>query len=197
MLKLRELNENDLSIINTWRNDKDLIDSLGAPFRFIGPEVDKRWYENYMNSRNVAVRCAIVDENDKILGLVSLTSIDQLNQSAEFHIMIGSSKNQGRGIGTFAVNEMLKHAFYNLNLQRVELTVLENNERAKHLYEKCGFKFEGVRRRSNYKNGTFMNMWMYSILKEEFNGGGYQHNLILFVVCLLSCKKQPNSCYKI
>ena len=130
MLKLRKLNENDLSIINTWRNDKDLIDNLGAPFRFIEPGVDKRWYENYMNSRNVAVRCAIVDENDKILGLVSLTSIDQLNQSAEFHIMIGCSENQGRGIGTFAVNEMLKHAFYNLNLHRVELTALENNEQA-------------------------------------------------------------------
>ena len=171
MLKLRELNENDLSTINSWRNDKDLIDNLGAPFRFIGLEVDKHWYENYMNNRNIAVRCAIVDESDKILGLVSLTSIDQLNQSAEFHIMIGSSENQGIGIVTFAVNEMLKQAFYNLNLQRIELTVLENNERAKHLYEKCGFKFEGIKRKSNYKNGVFVNMQMYAILKEEFNGG--------------------------
>ena len=161
----------DLSAINTWRNDKNLIDNLGAPFKFIDHEVDKRWYENYMNSRNVAVRCAIADETDKILGLVSLAQIDQLNRSAEFHIMIGGSKNQGRGLGTFAVNEMLKHAFYNLNLQRVELTVLENNERAKHLYEKCGFMFDDVKRKSNYKNGMLVNMWMYSILKEEFDGG--------------------------
>lgn len=49
--------------------------------------------------------------------------------------MIGDSENQGRGIGIFSINEMLKHAFYNLNFQRVELTVPENNERAKHLYE--------------------------------------------------------------
>ena len=168
MLKLREINEDDLNIINTWRNKKELIDNLGAPFRYICPEVDKRWYENYINNRNMAVRCAIVDESDKILGLVYLTSIDQLNQSAEFGIMIGSSNNQGKGIGTFAVKEMLKHAFYNLNLQRIELTVLENNDRAKHLYEKCGFKFEGIKRRSNYKNGTFVNLLMYSILKEEF-----------------------------
>lgn len=185
MFKLRELNENDLDTINTWRNDKNLIDNLGAPFRFIGPEVDKRWYENYMNNRNTVVRCAIVNESDRILGLVSLTSIDQLNQSAEFHIMIGGSENQGRGMGTFAVNEMLKHAFYNLNLQRVELTVLENNERAKHLYEKCGFRFEGVKRKSNYKNGVFVNMLMYSILREEFEGGvTKQFNI---VCCTSSC----------
>lgn len=96
MLKLREINEDDLNIINTWRNKKELIDNLAAPFRYICPEVDKRWYENYINNRNVAVRCAIVDESDKILGLVYLTSIDQLNQSAEFGIMIGSSNNQGK-----------------------------------------------------------------------------------------------------
>ena len=98
--------------------------------------------------------------------------------------MIGGSENQGRGRGTFAVNEMLKHAFYNLNLQRVELTVLENNERAKHLYEKCGFRFEGVKRKSNYKNGVFVNMLMYSILREEFEGVTKQFNI---VCCTSSC----------
>lgn len=171
MFKLRELNGNDLNTINKWRNNRDLIKNLGAPFRFIGLEVDKRWYENCMNNRSTTVRCAIVDESDQILGLVSLTSIDQLNQSAEFHIMIGDADNQGKGIGSFVVKEMLKHAFLNLNLQRVELTVLENNERAKHLYEKCGFQFEGIKRKSKYKNGEFVNMWMYSILKEEFSRG--------------------------
>ena len=45
MLKLRELNENDLSTINSWRNDKNLIDNLGIPFRFIGLKADKHWYE--------------------------------------------------------------------------------------------------------------------------------------------------------
>ena len=168
MLKLRELNGEDLATINSWRNDRELIDNLGAPFRFIGLEIDKRWYENYLNNRNVTVRCSIVDETDKILGLVSLTSIDYLNQSAELHIMIGNKENQGRGIGTFAVIEMLKHAFYNLNLQRIELTVLEDNQRAKKMYEKCGFKLEGMKRKSIYKNGMFVNMLMYSILKEEF-----------------------------
>lgn len=172
MLKLRELNKGDLSTINMWRNDQELIKNLGAPFRFIGPEVDERWYENYMNNRSTAVRCVVVNETDCVLGLVSLISIDQLNQTAELHIMIGDTDNQGKGIGSFAVKKMLKHAFYNLNLQRVELTVLEDNERAKHLYEKCGFQIEGVKRKSNYKNGKFVDMWMYSILKDEFIGGG-------------------------
>lgn len=170
MFKLRELEKRDLPAINRWRNDKEIIDCLGAPYRFINLEVDESWYASYMGNRGNAVRCAITeDSNDEILGLVSLTSIQFLNQSAEFHIMIGDSKNQNRGIGTFAVKEMLHHAFYHMNLHRIELSVLETNQRAIHLYEKCGFVREGIKRKCSYKNGGFVNMYIYSILKNEFN----------------------------
>lgn len=170
MFHLRELERKDLSAINKWRNDPELIELLGAPFRYINLDVDIKWYESYMSNRGNAVRCAITeDDKDEILGLVSLVSVDYMNQSAEFHIMIGDTQNQGRGIGTFAVRSMLNHAFNNMNLQRVELTVLEDNVRAKHLYEKCGFVYEGRNRKAKYKNGKFVDTLMYSILKSEFS----------------------------
>lgn len=173
MFYLRELERKDLEKINKWRNDPELIDFLGAPFRYINLDVDIKWYESYMSNRGNAVRCAITsDDRDDILGLVSLVSVNYMNQSAEFHIMIGHKENQGKGIGTFAVREMLNHAFNNMNLQRVELTVLEDNKRAKNLYEKCGFVYEGRKRKAKYKNGKFVDMLMYSILKPEFLGGG-------------------------
>lgn len=141
MYRLRELERKDLETINRWRNDPELIACLGAPYRYINLEVDMKWFENYMGNRNGAVRCAVTEEDsDEILGLVSLVSIDYMNQSAEFHIMVGEAENQGKGVGTFAVESMLHHAFYHMNLQRIELTVLASNFRAQHLYEKCGFK---------------------------------------------------------
>lgn len=170
MYKLRELERKDLPFINKWRNDPELIKYLGAPYRFINLGVDEKWFDSYMSSRNNTVRCAVVDENnDEILGLITLASVDYMNQSAELHIMIGNSENRNKGIGTFSVREMLRHAFYDMNLHRVELTVLETNERAIHLYEKVGFVHEGTKRNSKYKNGEFVNMKIYSILKEEFH----------------------------
>lgn len=169
MFHLRELERKDLEIINKWRNNEELIECLGAPFRYINLDVDIKWYESYINNRSCAVRCAITeDDNDEILGLVSLVSINYMYQSAEFHIMVGDISNQGRGIGTYAVNEMLRHAFFNMNLQRVELTVLEDNIRAKRLYEKCGFVYEGRKRKAKYKNGRFVDMLMFAILKSDF-----------------------------
>ena len=169
MYKLRELESRDLEEINSWRNKPELISHLGAPFRYINLRVDQEWFENYMRSRSTNVRCSVVDEKDeKLYGLVSLTNIDQLNQAAVLHIMIGSTENRGKGIGTFAVKEMLNHAFYNLNLHRIELECLETNNIAIRLYENCGFKREGIKRKAVFKNGEYINMYVYSILKEEY-----------------------------
>lgn len=169
MYKLRELERKDLAIINSWRNDPELIQFLGATYRYINPDVDDRWFDGYMANRNSTVRCAVVSEDsDDILCLATLADINHLNQSAVFHIMIGEQGNQGKGIGTFAVTNMLHHAFYNLNLHRVELDVLTSNERAIHLYEKVGFQREGLKRQVVYKNGKFVDMYCYAILKDEF-----------------------------
>lgn len=173
MYCLRELECKDLTGINKWRNDPELIALLGAPFRFINLDVDVKWFEAYMGNRRNAVRCAIVnaDKTGEILGLVSLVNIDYMNQLAELHIMIGERSNQGKGIGTFAVNEMLGHAFNDMNLQRIELEVLEDNMRARHVYEKCGFVLEGTKRRARFKKGKFVDMLLYSALRDEIIRG--------------------------
>lgn len=173
MFKLRELQRKDIPTINNWRNNRELVDYLGAPYRYISLEIDYKWYENYLNNRHNTIRCSIVkkEDEDSILGLVSLTNMNSLNQSAAFHIMIGSENNRGKGLGYFATTEMITHAFNNMNLNRVELNVLESNSRAIKLYEKIGFKKEGIRRKSVFKNGEFVDMIMMGILKEEFFEG--------------------------
>ena len=170
MYKLRELERKDIEIINSWRNDRALIANLGAPFRFINADIDTAWYDNYLSSRNNTIRCSVVDEKDEIIALVSLTNIDRLNQTAVIHIMVGSEENCGKGIGTFAMSNMIKHAFYDMNLRRIELSVLEENIRAQRLYKKIGFQVEGMRREAVYKDGMYKNMYLMSLLKSEYKG---------------------------
>lgn len=168
MYRLRELERRDLPEINRWRNDPELVAYLGSPFRYINMDTDEEWFENYQAHRSEQVRCAITDEADRILGLVSLVGINQIQQLASFHLMIGNKEHQNKGMGSFAVQEILKHAFMNLNLHRVELGVLEDNARARHLYEKSGFVLEGIKRQAVYKNGTFCDVCLYAILRQEF-----------------------------
>lgn len=176
MYQLRELNRNDIPEINKWRSDKNLISCLGAPFRYIDIDIDYKWYDNYIQNRNTTIRCAIVDLDnpDSIQGIVSLSDIDAIYRSAQFHIMIGYPANRGKGLGYFATKEILIHAFSNLNLNRVELDVLESNTQAQKLYEKIGFVREGIKRQAAFKNGMFVDKIMMSILREEFNDKYHQ-----------------------
>lgn len=170
MYILRELRRSDLPAINAWRADRELISRLGATFRYINEEVDERWFNAYMDRRGNTVRCAIVenDSPEKILGLVSLCDIDSLSRSCEFHIMIGNKDQRGKGMGTFAITEILRHAFDDLNLNRVELKVLPDNEPALALYRKAGFKEEGLLRQYAFKNGEYRDTLIMSILREEW-----------------------------
>lgn len=170
MYLLRELRRSDIPAINAWRADKELISRLGATYRYINEEVDERWFNAYMERRASTVRCAIVDADapENILGLVSLCDIDNLSRSCVFHIMIGDKNQRGKGMGYFAVSEILRHAFEDLNLNRVELHVLPDNEPALGLYRKAGFQQEGLLRQCVFKNGEYKDMIVMSILREEW-----------------------------
>lgn len=169
MYKLREINRDDLSVINQWRNDPELMSNLGSPFAYTNLERDNNWYDNYLKNRSTNVRCAIINkEDDRIIGVIYLLDISAVNRSAELALMIGDKADRGHGAGRFAVESMLRHAFMDLNLNRVSLGVLSTNSRALRLYEKTGFKTEGICRQARYKNGTYCDLVMMAVLHNEW-----------------------------
>jgi UDP-4-amino-4,6-dideoxy-N-acetyl-beta-L-altrosamine N-acetyltransferase len=167
MITLREIARSDLPQVNAWRHDPRVISSLSAPFRYIGLAVDEHWYETYLLNRDHEVRCGILTPEGQLVGVVSLIDIEVVHRSAEFHIMVGPD-SQGKGVGTAATAAMLEHAFGDLNLHRVYLTVLESNKAAIHVYEKTGFRREGTMRECVFKNGSYQNMIAMSVLVTEF-----------------------------
>ena len=167
MIYLREITFDDIAIINEWRNDKDTVDLLGANFRYINIETDREWINNYQRSRSNQVRCAICDKTG-IIGMISLVDIDYINSKAEMHLIIGNNASRGKGYGNDAIVLMLNHAFNNLNLNKVYLTVLSYNNIAIRLYYKNGFRKEGILRQEIFKSGKYVDCIIMSILREEF-----------------------------
>jgi RimJ/RimL family protein N-acetyltransferase len=82
--------------------------------------------------------------------------------------MIGEKDTWGKGYGFEASILILKYAFHELNLNRIFLTVREDNINAIKLYKKVGFKEEGLLRQQVYNNNKYINMIIMSILKDEF-----------------------------
>lgn len=167
--RLRELSRADLAEINRWRNEPEAVDRLGSPFRYVDSEVDSAWFNNYLSSRASNVRLAVCDkESAELLGLVYLLNIDACSRHGELSIWIPDARHRGRGIGSFAMQGMLRHAFHNMNLHRVWLRVLAGNETAIALYRKFGFREEGVHREAVFKDGRYQDMLEMSILAPEY-----------------------------
>jgi RimJ/RimL family protein N-acetyltransferase len=78
-------------------------------------------------------------------GEVVLNDLDTDNQSCGFRIAL-THDYTGRGLGTEATALMLHHAFDTVGVHRVELEVYAFNPRARHVYEKAGFVYEGTKR---------------------------------------------------
>ncbi len=167
MIQVREIIEEDVPFINQWRNDPEVMQYLTNQFRFIGLQADRNWFAYYQQHRNEAVRLAILDEGS-LVGTVQLTQIDRMNQQAEYSIMIGEKNHQSKGLGRQATRAILNHAFLDLNLHRIYLTVLPDNERAIRLYESIGFQREGIYRKSLFKNGQFIDVLGMSLLRDEY-----------------------------
>lgn len=170
MFILREISKDDLRAINAWRNDDEIINLLGCNFLYISEEIDEKWYQNYLNNRDKNVRLSII-ESDKnhLIGNVYLTNIQSINRSAEFSIVISNKNYWSRGIGEMVCREIIKHAFIDLNLNRIYLYVLEQNARAIRMYEKVGFLVEGKLEDAVYKNGSYHNTIMMAILRKNYN----------------------------
>ncbi len=166
---LRELERRDLPTISRWRADSSLVGNLGAAFRYIGTAVDEKWFDNYLANRSNNVRLAVCSEDGTLIGAVYLLGIDWVHRHGEFSIWIGESAVQRKGAGESATRGMLNHAFGDLNLERVWLTVLTRNEPAIRLYRKVGFREEGRQRNAVFKNGRYEDMLMMALLRSEYS----------------------------
>jgi ribosomal-protein-alanine N-acetyltransferase len=104
----------------------------------------------------------------RLVGHVRLTVFSWHDRNARLALGIFDRRFWGRGYGTEAIRLVLRYAFDDLRLHRVDLLVIEYNARAIRAYEKCGFVREGVARESALVDGVWRSDVMMSILEQEY-----------------------------
>ena len=111
-----------------------------------------------------------VPESLEPLGEVVINNIDLDNRSGNIRIVLLSEGSTGQGYGSEAMRLMVDYGFRILGLHRIELGVYAFNPRAIHVYEKIGFKREGVLRDSLFFDDEFHDQIIMSILEHEWGG---------------------------
>ncbi len=189
-MKLRRLQKKDASGMLEWMHDPEFqkhfqIDMMNRKMEDVIEFINQSQSDLIEGK---SIHYAIAGEEDEYLGTISLKDIDLSARKAEFAISLRKMA-QGKGIATEATRELLRLAFDKFGLERVYLNVLSENRSAIHLYEKCGFVYEGAFRNHLFLKGEYKTLKWYSILKNEYllqSGGGISRAYIkecLMLIC--------------
>ncbi len=152
-----------------WFNDWEMSRFMkpGMP-RGLTLEDEIEWYERQAKDSNSIVFAILTLPEKKLIGDCGLHGIDLKNRTGIYGIFIGDKDYWGKGYGTDATRTLLRFAFEQLGLNRVELEVFDYNPRAVRAYEKAGFRRDGVRRQALYRDGEFHDIYLMGILRADW-----------------------------
>ena len=165
---LRPLDLNDTSFMLKLLNDQD-ISSLEGKNEFLKNEFQQNtWFEKNINNEN-RLSLIIVDQSStEKIGYLSFKYLNHLRTNGHIGIKIDPFF-QKKGYGTDSLNTLMSYLFLTMNLNRLQSTISEYNKGSLKLFvEKCGWKKEGVLRKSVYFNGKFYDNLLVGILKQEY-----------------------------
>jgi RimJ/RimL family protein N-acetyltransferase len=81
---------------------------------------------------------------------------------------MGNKLYWGKGYGEEAAFLITAYGFERLNLHRIYCGTFGNNVSMKKLAIKLGMRQEGIRREAVYKEGNYLDIYEYGLLKNEF-----------------------------
>ncbi|MDX1993449.1 MAG: GNAT family protein [bacterium] len=131
-------------------------------------EATQRYVASYARAEDRAGWIIAQPESYKALGEVVILDINEDNRSAGIRIAMFGEEHLNKGYGSEAMCLAVDYGFRTLKLHRIELTVYDFNERAIHVYEKIGFKREGVLRDALLYDGEFHDAIIMGVLESEW-----------------------------
>ncbi len=163
-VSLRAIEPDDLERYLLWVNDPEVTRWLALRYP-LGREEERSILEGLGRASSYGHVAFAVDDRvtGEHLGTVGLHDVRPEARVAELGIFLGAKQRWGEGIGHDALVTLLRFAFWEMNLRRVELSVLDGNSRAKALYERVGFLEVGRRPGHWYKHGAPLDDFVMSI----------------------------------
>lgn len=169
LVNLRAPEMADLDRNTRWINDRDVTRFLSIRYE-MSRLAEEAWLRDLTSKPTSYERpfFAIETKDGVHIGNVNLFGLRPEDRRAELGIMIGDKSRWSQGMGSDALRTLLRFAFDQMNLNRVELLTYAYNERAYAAYRKCGFIEEGRRRHALYRDGAYQDFIVMGVLRDEW-----------------------------
>ncbi|MDO9445663.1 MAG: GNAT family protein [Dehalococcoidia bacterium] len=169
LVRLRPLEPSDAERYVRWLNDPEVTRTLTVRYP-LGLDPERAIIERmakHAGYRDVTFAIEVRETGEHI-GSVGVGDCYRESRWGTLGIVIGAKEHWGRGYGEDALREMLRFAFWEMNLATVRLEVYASNARARDLYERVGFLVEGRKRAAVLRGGEQIDVDVMSVTREEF-----------------------------
>ena len=165
---LRAVERSDLELLHRWANDPEICQMLGG-WHFPGSmDYQEMWFTS-LKSNQRDQRFAIESPEMGLLGTANLVDINWKDGTALHGMLLGDKDMRGKGYGVDVVMAVMRYAFEELGLYRLDGSIIEYNKPSYRLYvEKCGWVVEGKRREWFYRNSRRWDNLLVGITREEY-----------------------------
>ena len=169
IVNLRAYEVSDAAAWVRWYNDADVIEHLSwrYPLSLAAEEAYLRQLTSAPADYNSTL-FAIETKDGRHIGGINFNAIYVESRKARLGITIGEKELWSQGYGADAIRTLLRFAFDEMNLNRVDLTVDAAHAGAIACYRKCGFVEEARMRQYHYARGAYHDWLVMGILREEF-----------------------------
>ena len=139
-----------------------------SPTRAMTDDEARRWLDHLAAREAAGARCWAVESDGELAGAAFLSTSARADARPAWRSACTRRSSLGRGLGTEAIRLVLRHAFGTLGMHRVDLKVLDFNDRAIAAYRACGFVEEGRERESCWVDGRWHDDVVMGVLDREF-----------------------------
>lgn len=172
---LRAIRMEDAALLHQWANDPHLWEMLGGwhfPYPF---ESTQKWIEG-LPKDSLNQRFAIEASDLGLIGTANLVDIDWKNRHAFHGMMLGNKDIRGKGLGKDTIMAIMRYAFEELGLQRLDGSFIEYNTTSIAVYEKCGWQIEGRLRQWYFRNNRYWDKLVAGVTKDDYLNLLAQHD---------------------
>ncbi len=164
-LHLRKIRPEDKATIFKGLSHPAVIQYYGVSYKNIEEaEEQMRWYRNLEKSESGIWWGICLKDSFSLIGACGFNEWHQEHRRIETGYWLLPEFWQ-QGIMREALPEIMKYAFEDMDIHRIEAIVENGNEGSKKLLLKLGFRFEGTRKDCEIKNGRFISLDYFAAIQ--------------------------------
>lgn len=170
MMKWIPIEEEHLQLVLDWRTSEHVTRYMYTDIAYDLVQ-QQRWLESIRCDEHG--RYWLMSYRDRLIGYISLTSIDRRHKRAYWNFYIGEPEYAM--LAGFVGAYMYNYAFYTLDFEKLMGEVMAGNESVRKLHLQLGAREVGVLEKHIFKYDEWHDVYIYEMTKDRWSDAGKKY----------------------